>query len=384
MAKYKVLWLEDEQEKMDAFFDLASNVDIELILVETFKELKEKVLTESKNFFDAIILDAFGLIESKSEKTSLRALNLAIQFITEHKSKDLIPYFVLSAYLGEDDNKSVRDLLGSEKIYIKTNDEKKLLSDILESIPRKVENQLKFKYQSVFEACGENYLDQEKRIFKLLRYVESNDIHDEVDDPEDNLTTLRKIIESLFYKLGKLEIIPSEITTNKGWINGSRNFLSNNHSIFNFKNSLIHPLVLNNLCQLVNILNDVSHAEGDLKLKVDEYLQAQKNDYLYRSYIYLLLDTLNWFKRFMDDNNDINKNKCLWEVVNQDWVVGVVTKIANNGFGTFQPESSDKIISILPNMVEEYKLSESVKIKVILKPNSDGTKLYIKTISKEL
>jgi hypothetical protein len=131
-------------------------------------------------------------------------------------------------------------------------------------------------------------------------------------------------------------------------------------------------------------LNDVSHAEGDLKLKVDEYLQAQKNDYLYRSYIYLLLDTLNWFKRFMDDNNDINKNKCLWEVVNQDWVVGVVTKIANNGFGTFQPESSDKIISILPNMVEEYKLSESVKIKVILKPNSDGTKLYIKTISKEL
>jgi len=384
MAKYKVLWLEDEPEKMDAFFDLASNVDIELILVETFKELKEKVLTESKNYFDAIILDAFGLIESKSEKTSLRALNLAIQFITEHKSKDLIPYFVLSAYLGEDDNKSVRDLLGSEKIYIKTNDEKKLLSDILESIPRKVENQLKFKYQSVFEACGENYLDQEKRIFKLLRYVESNDIHDEVDDPEDNLTTLRKIIESLFYKLGKLEIIPSEITTNKGWINGSRNFLSNNHSIFNFKNSLIHPLVLNNLCQLVNILNDVSHAEGDLKLKVDEYLQAQKNDYLYRSYIYLLLDTLNWFKRFMDDNNDINKNKYLWEVVNQDWVVGVVTKIANNGFGSFQPESSDKIISILPNMVEEYNLSESVKIKVILKPNSDGTKLYIKTISKEL
>jgi hypothetical protein len=231
MAKYKVLWLEDEQEKMDAFFDLASNVDIELILVETFKELKEKVLTESKNFFDAIILDAFGLIESKSEKTSLRALNLAIQFITEHKSKDLIPYFVLSAYLGEDDNKSVRDLLGSEKIYIKTNDEKKLLSDILESIPRKVENQLKFKYQSVFEACGENYLDQEKRIFKLLRYVESNDIHDEVDDPEYNLTTLRKIIESLFYKLGKLEIFPSEITTNKGWINGSRNFLSNNQRV---------------------------------------------------------------------------------------------------------------------------------------------------------
>ncbi len=384
MAKYKVLWLEDEQEKMDAFFDLASNVDIELILVETVKELKEKVLTESKNYFDAIILDAFGLIESKSEKTSLRALNLAIQFITEHKSKDLIPYFVLSAYLGEDDNKSVRDLLGSEKIYIKTNDEKKLLRDILESIPRKAENQLKFKYQYAFEACGENYLDQEKRIFKLLRYVESNDIHDEVDDPEDNLTTLRKIIESLFYKLGKLEIIPSEITTNKGWINGSRNFLSNNHSIFNFKNSFIHPLVLNNLCQLVNILNDVSHAEGDLKLKVDEYLQAQKNDYLYRSYIYLLLDTLNWFKRFMDDNNDINKNKYLWEVVNQDWVIGVVTKIAYNGFGTFQPESSNKIISILPNMVEEYKLSESEKIKVILKPNSDGTKLFIKIISKEL
>ena len=65
-----------------------------------------------------------------------------------------------------------------------------------------------------------------------------------------------------------------------------------------------------------------------------------------------------------------------------DWIEGHVTRIAENGWGTLQPEDGTSTLSIQPIMVTNNKLSEGDKLKVRFELSQDETKRHIKEIIK--
>jgi hypothetical protein len=102
--------------------------------------------------------------------------------------------------------------------------------------------------------------------------------------------------------------------------------------------------------------------------------------------VYLLFDLLPWFKDYMNNNSDEELNKSRWKskLISGDWIKGSVTRIAENGWGTFQPDNNSVKISIPPKMVCDNGLSENDHIKVTTEPSPDGTKTFIKAITREL
>jgi hypothetical protein len=87
----------------------------------------------------------------------------------------------------------------------------------------------------------------------------------------------------------------------------------------------------------------------------------------------------------MDKNSDKETNKANWKskVSNGDWITGTVTRIADNGWGTFQPANAHTTISITPKMVTDNQLNEKDIIKIIAEPSPDGNKTFIKAINRE-
>mgnify|MGYP007006706812 CR=1 FL=1 len=66
-----------------------------------------------------------------------------------------------------------------------------------------------------------------------------------------------------------------------------------------------------------------------------------------------------------------------------DWISGSIKRIADNGWGTFQPDNSSITISVPPKMVQEHNLSENDLIKIITEPSDNKTRTHVKAISKE-
>ena len=310
---------------------------------------------------------------------------MAIAKINEIKSKKVFPWFVLS---GKDKfTKGENSFLKANKAncFDKTNpfDVVKLFEEMKLAACIQPDAKLKFKYAELLETCTDKLLgsDQFNRLFTLIKHIENTE---KLANTEDMLNPIRKLIERMFIVMSENGIIPESIIKNKGWINGSSLFLANKHSDYVHLLEITPPLISENIHRLLNIIQDASHSEGELKLKVDQYLKNSQSDFLYRSSVFLLFDLLLWFKLFMEKNNIRDTNLKRWEskVINGDWIVGTITRIANNGWGTFQPENANATIGIPPTMITEHHLNETDSIKIIAEPSSDGTKIHIKALSR--
>ena len=81
---------------------------------------------------------------------------------------------------------------------------------------------------------------------------------------------------------------------------------------------------------------------------------------------------MDWLKPFIDNNSDKTKNLAKWRNKinplesneNPGSLEGVVVKISENGYATFQPVGSIRTISIPPSMVSKHELNVDQKIKL--------------------
>jgi hypothetical protein len=317
-----------------------------------------------------------GVVDSLEEKPSSKAFKAAYEAVLNLKHKKNIPYFVLSAQLSKDENQGLKEYIGDTNVYIKSKDEQRLLDSIKSAIIDLPDYNLRNKYSDILTLFNDNQLGKKhyERIFKLIKWVESSS---EIDNSEDQLTRIRKILEAIFHSLSKQGLVPAEIISDQGWLNRTSLFLSNKHSGFIQIEPFIHPTVADSIFRLLNIIQDGSHAEGGLKLRVDEYIQLNQSDYLFKSCIYLLFDIIIWFKNICEQFQDIELNKSRWKCIEKtsDIIVGHITRIADNGFGTFLPQNEIKTLSIIPALVIENKLSEGQVIKVRTK--TEGIKTLI-------
>lgn len=385
---YKVLWI-DDQYKDDEMIQFAIEADNEGLILEGYPSFEEgfEALERKLEHFDVILLDGL-FFEKKGQEAGTEdesGIGMAIAKINELKSKKVFPWFVLS---GKDKfTKGENSLLKANKArcFDKTNpsDVVKLFEEMISAASQQPDAQLKHKYADLLGTCSDELLGTEhfSRLFGLIKHIENVE---KLSNTEDMLAPIRKTIERMFTRMADCGLIPEAIISNKGWINGSSLFLANKHSDYEHVSDITPPLISENFHRLLNISQDGLHGDGELKLKVDKYLKTAQSDFLYRSCVYLLFDLLLWFKEFMDNNSDKDTNKTRWKskVSNGDWITGTVTRIADNGWGTFKLDNAHSTIGIPPKMVSDNGLNETDPIKVIAEPSPDGTKIFIKAISR--
>ena len=385
--KYNVLWIDDQHEFLSALHKTAKDFGIELF---PFKSMNGGVKELEKNIsqFDAVLLDA-KFFENEDDEPGSEDTKWV--HMTKDKIRDLdksLSYFVLTGqantYASPEFNNAFPNVFekGRDK------DEDKLFQMLVEACQNRELTKLKIKYPAPFAVCTEPYLGS-KHFNRLLELILNIENPQDIKVAQDMLNPIRKIIEAIFAMLNEIGIIPDPIFHGDGWINGCRTFLANRHNEFKIEEGLIPPIISENFYRLLKITQDGSHNEGH-NLGVDAYMANCKNNYLYLSVVYLLLDILDWTKRFLDENPDKDKNLLKWNAkentykanLNHSFMLGTVSSIKENGWGTFKPFNGEKTIGIPPTLVQANRLKEQETIEVLPMPSPDGTKTFIKEIKK--
>lgn len=397
MKKYKVIWFDDEHENFQSMKDEALLEKVQLI---GYSNAKDGIPELKNNYkaYDAVILDGLFLTSTEHSGTDMdqTAFGEVAKVINELKAKGIImPWFIYSGQISfvKDKNVLVDVLKDSSfangKVFDKNKDDDfdELLIEIKRAADNQIISQYRHKYPNAFALCSDQYLG-DKQFDRVLKIIQDIENAEKIENSQDQLNPLRKIVEAIFKKLSDKRLIPEEIFNNPGWINGCSYFLANKHIGFKQNDVYVLPVIAENFHRLLNIIQDASHGEGNLNLGVDKYIADQKNHYLYISCIYLLLDIMDWFKKFVDNNPDNDKNKLKWTkkeiespVIDGDWIPGKIVKI-ENGWGTFKPNSGSPTISIIPTMVTEFTLALDNELEVITTPSMDGLKTHITALKK--
>lgn len=390
---YKVIWFDDEHRERKKIRESAHLKGITLVgfgnAEEGINELKNNIRS-----YDAALLDGifYRTPYEKGTPTEDDAMGEVAMELVRLEGTKKLPWFILSGqdsftkeknhYAESFKKGQVFDKLGSDEHY------SILWQNIKEEADKNLDTRIRHKYPNIINLCTDEYIGAKhwERIFKILENIEE---HSTIIGCQDMLNPIRKIIEAVFSKLNRIGIIPDQIINGNGWISGCSLFLANKHNDFYQKESFIPPIMAENIYRLLNLTQDASHNEGN-RLGVDGYLTHCVNNFLYLSAVYLLLDILDWTKRFIDQNPDKAQNILKWEAIeivsminiNQKWIAGIVTKIAENGWGTFQDSYNKDTISIPPTMVQANLLKEQDAIEILTTPSPDNTKTYIKEIKK--
>lgn len=385
---YTVLWIEDEPEKQDGFPEAAYLEDIDLKHFNTSKSGMDELVRNPEKY-DAIILDAKGYDESTDEKARLTGLMNSIKTI--HSLPRKIPYFIFSAYLDKKENESAREMLDDEVIYTKAKDNDKLFTDLKASADKQPETQIRHEYSKVFEAVTDYNPETTKTLLNILLAVKQggSDFSD-----KEQFTQLRIILEEMFRKANEIGLLHDKCIKNgKVKLTEASLFLSGlatKHVGVKCSKAHFPKIIADNIKNLLFITGDASHTtevDPSENINIQAYRELINTPYLLFSLVFQLIDVLVWFDHYRKDNSDTETNKSLWEEINHshsetDWISGIVSNIAGNGYGTFKPDDGTPTVSIIPKMVEENNFTVNDAITVTTKDSPCKTKVFIDQIEK--
>lgn len=386
MSKYKVLWVEDIFDKN--FDRLAYQNGLELVHFTTSKEGMNSLKQDFKKntqLYDAVILDGLAYNNSEDEEHSIDGLINSLNTIQDLKQKKWLPVYIFTGELNKMEYKG--DVKWVENydvpIRIKGVDNKRFIDELIKDIENQEITQLKIKYPNAFAICSDNYLGK-KELTRVLQIVKDIENPESIINQQDALVPMRKILEAIFQKLNNIGFIPDEIQNGNGAINGASIFLAGSNKDYQYKEELIHPVIAEAIRHLISLTQDASHNEGT-KLKADTYLSKSLNTFLYQSLCFLMIEVLEYLKPFIDNNGNKSTNEAKWDEVKvntstSNTLTGEVSRIADNGWGTFKEAGNTQEISIPPAMVTTNNLTLNQSIEVTTEPSPCNTKTFIKQI----
>ncbi|MGG5507631.1 MULTISPECIES: hypothetical protein [unclassified Myroides] len=382
-----VLWIDDEHKVFQPLKDAAIIENIQLVGYDNAEDgLLE--LTNNFNHYDAVILDGIFFTDKTNSKQTDEAFGNVAKGLLELRTKGfIIPVFIYSGQPSfVKDSHSYVNLFKDEfsangRVFDKTDDDgmPELLLHIKEAVKDNVYTKIRHQYSDVF---------------KYVSYIPTLDKHygnfleilKDIDTDQD-LTKVRKIIESLFKALADINIIPEGFTEEKGWINGTSLFISGKHSDYEFSEpDFIHPTICETLYRVLNIVQDASHNEGALRYKVDEYSKLHTSGYLYQSVVYALLEIICYFGNLIKHNPDKEKNQSRWKKKEldkdtTDFIEGVLEEINDKGWGKVKCIDG-KEVSLHPKSIDNYDLKIEDTFWVLLEFVEEKNKYHIKNIKK--
>ena len=389
--KYKVLWIDDDCNTTGRdFIGQAEQDDVDITAFESHEE-GIAFLEKNLNSFHAVILDA--KVKHKKDDTviSLDGLRASRDRLIELNNKVDLPYFIFTGQPDYQTNEVFKESYGD--FYIKGEDNEKLIEELIKRIDNKEDYILQNEYRRVFEVCSEKYIGTEskKHLIKILASIRKPN---EVFDDELYFTQIRIILELMFRAANKWGLLHNACILN-GKVNLSESslFLAGKETLhLNVRCSISHfpKLIADSVQSILFITGAASHTtDPGIKNNIDllAYRKIVQTPYLLYGLTFRLMDVLIWFKEYVDLNPKIEDNKKNWIntesiIHNSDWIFGSIITIAENGYGTFKPDSDSRTISIIPKMISDYSFKENDKVKVTTKKDNTGNKTYINLIEK--
>ena len=319
------MWLDDKHDDIGfgkGFKGQAKDKGIDLCGFGNVEEAEEELKNNYKNY-DAIILDAkFNLTRNQALGTEdTDAMHEAIKMISNFSEKKF-EFLVFSGQPKSYRNDEIRKMVKSygSKIYIKVDDDEKLLDHIKVIAARQADTQLKHTHSRIFELCDDNYLSQssERLILSILKRESIS---------KNNTNDFGTILEQLFKSLRDKELLPKELINEQ---NGEEQlslaecskFLSGIHERYKLNES--HPKYMTDSIRAIGDLrNPGSH---DSKLARADHEEAR---YYFDGATLLLFGVLLWFKKYVDSNPTKNN----WEIIENEVIhEGFIDKDSDGNF----------------------------------------------------
>lgn len=320
--KYKVIWIDDEYDKMLAFRRECEKIhDIQLTPFRTQKEGME-ALDRDIDGWDAVLLDAKMFDQSVNEQADIYGLTNAIKHIEGLSLRRKIPYFISTGQPDLMDNKMFEKAYG--KYYIKGNDDYQLMLDMLDAISKSETNQIRALYSDVIRSMNDidtRGVDIILRIFKALHFPAN---HPDFD-AKLHYTQLRLLVEYIFRRCHNQGIIPLEcIPDGKVNLNQCYNYLIGNDGHYSKvrygdnNERIVDVHIERILDSILNFGNIASHTT-ELSPEDEKVFDRGISKYLIMGLALQLCEAILWFDNYINTHSDIEKNlsKCVYLLENQ-------------------------------------------------------------------
>ncbi len=279
MSKYKVLWIDDQWQKMISFKEVCELPENGFEMVcSTNSEDGMKIFEDHLDEWSGVILDAKVFVSSKSEVDRLKGMQNSIERINELRSRREVPYYIFTGQ---------PDLISSSyfaeqyegRFFEKDRDEGKLIATIKQNADNLYNTQIIHKHQAVFDCWPE----RKKELLDILSALENESWQD-----TSLLNDIRKMMEDVMEKLCKCGYCTIKFRrTNLGECSAMLGKPDVSEIIPVYIQRDIH------LC--VAVTNEGSH-----RATIDSYISNNLAPYLIRSLIYSMLDILYWCRDLPD------------------------------------------------------------------------------------
>jgi hypothetical protein len=375
MAKYKVLWFDDEWEELEEISENALDLDIELIGVSNASDGLSILQNDILNYQGVILDGKFYMDSTKTgDEIDDDAFGEVARFLHDlHTNGKILPWFILSGQptFVHEVNTSVKLLgissYGNGKVFDKNRDEDKELFELLvQAIDAAPMLKAFVKHRSVFEACEEKYLgDQRNRLFEIIRNLETNDSK----NSEDLFAPLRKILERMMERLSDLGVLPNGLS-----LNDLKFFSKGRHKDYEFHDEIFPPLIAHFFNSVIDVIQDACHLKDDLRFKVDEFVHSSGTAYLYQSTALTILELIVWFRSYVDDLPNPDESRKQWNKMGaevrdeSDWIIGEIN-VVQNGWGNFKSDDGNTMVGVPKGMMGDFQRGGKAKI-MLKKDNS--------------
>lgn len=393
----KVLWLDDEFDSI-ALKSTFIRMEKHFTLIKCYTKDEFLAKIESEDW-DAIVLD---VLDGNGRDSGFRTAVMRIMT----KFKD-VPWFVFSGQTDVIKKESdIRSMLEEEDcqrdyadiIYVKSNDNDKLIDDIKSAVCNKEEwqarNNVKSKYRevlSVFDIIGN---DSKDSFFEILMAIENCK---EIDH-KVYYTQLRIVIEWIFRHANKIGLLHDKCVVGKVILTESSLFLAGEVTKYlKVKCTKQHfpKIIADNIKSLLFITGGASHTtDQDEKsiINLQDYWKSTNSPYLLYSQTLILCDILLWYKQYSVANSNKVINEGLWEDIIEiveepeanNILKGKIVNITNSGLAFLKPTgstNSSENCSVNQKCKEcrNIQVDDELKVEFEEKEIKEGKKIRVAT-----
>lgn len=291
---FNIIWLDDQIDNLYKIYKNELRDSQIKVLGKGAHDIDEfeRQMQKYKYAVDAVVTDANFNIKVKDDFDGLMDVSYLIK---KYNKERPIPFLVFSGRDNLVDTVNKRTLDQFDGRFEK----QKGISPLIEAIKEFIlkVNSKEFRIRNKYKdelAAASLIKGNEEDLMKALLY----DYAEDWEDTKVYFNLMRKIVEAIFDESKTLRIIPPTFTGSK--LSPISKFLNNgvyeNYSIIEGEELMPKPLA-RSLWYFLDITQDASHKNGDLKLGVDKYVRDTKNINLFRTVLYIAMDLCLWYER---------------------------------------------------------------------------------------
>lgn len=336
----QVLWVEDDPIVTEAYPYEAEVYGLQLVPYPCWDDARE-ALEKEYDRWSAIILDAKCKFHKDSTDNAVVFLREAlkdISVIAKEKHRT-IPWYILSG----GDTSEITDCINDDRLiwdkewtdktnknyYSKNTDREDLYHNIKEQANKSQRLQIQEMYSKIFDAVKECDIDNEVNnlLEDLLIPIHfPNEISNSIYN--DRFKNVRIILEYIFRSMGCWGIIPDwGEKVNLRWsvcllsgLPAKKYDGSTFQTIYRFtgKKQILPKIIADFMKVIIDTVSTTVHSENENRLNkkatIPSYLpQVNHSTYLLKSYSLQLCDIILWYRNYLRNHKDIEKNMKNWE-----------------------------------------------------------------------